>query len=110
MPQALLPLFSPDVTIVNQYIAVQRRGDFVYWFQGNLPVFCHHFRNQNHFRLFCCQLINIGTATSAELSRALNVNHEKLSRWARLERASGEMEGSSTAEKSSGKSKKKPTY
>jgi hypothetical protein len=110
MPQALLPLFTSEMTIINQYIAVQQKGDFVYWFQGNLPVFCHHKSNQAHFRLFCCQLINIGTATSSELARALNVNHEKLSRWARLERASSEMEASSPAVKSSQQCKKKPTY
>ena len=38
--------------------------------------------------MFCCQLINNGNATSAEIARALNVNREKLSRWARLDRVS----------------------
>lgn len=88
MPQAILPLFSDDMIIINEHFAVSRREDFVYWFQGSLPVFCHHKHDQGAFRSFCSQLINLGNATSAEISRALNVNHEKLSRWARQERLS----------------------
>jgi hypothetical protein len=88
MPQAILPLFSDDMIIINEHFAVTHRDDFIYWFQGNLPVFCHHQYDQDAFRSFCCQLINLGNATSAEISKALNVNHEKLSRWARLERSS----------------------
>ena len=87
MPIPILPLFSDDMTIINHHIAVQQYGDAVYWYQGMLPVFRHHVRDEKSFRLFCCQLINLGTATSSELSKALHVNREKLSRWARIERA-----------------------
>jgi hypothetical protein len=104
MPQAILPLFSKDMIIINNHFAVKQDGDFIYWFQGSFPVFCHHVRDQVRFRSFCCQMINLGNATSAELARALNVNHEKLSRWARKECLSG---GLSPA-KSSKTSKKKP--
>ena len=107
MPLPLLPLFSDDMIIVNQYIAVKQKEDVVYWFHGNLPVFRHHVSDQEAFRLFCCQLINIGTATSAEISKALKVNHEKLSRWARMERGSSEKESTSRSGKPS---KKKPMY
>ena len=105
MPQAILPLFSKDVIIINNHFAVKQDGDFVYWFQGSFPVFCHHVRDGIRFRSFCSQMINLGNATSAELARALNVNHEKLSRWARLDRSSGDL---SSSDKSSKKSKKKP--
>jgi hypothetical protein len=87
MPQPILPMFSSDMTAINDRIAVKQEGDTVFWFQGMLPVFRHHVSNESLFRSFCCQLINIGNATSSELAKALNVNHEKLSRWARLERA-----------------------
>jgi hypothetical protein len=87
MPQAILPMFSSDMTIVNTYIAFQEKDDTVYWFHGSFPVFRHHKHNEEAFRLFCCQLINLGSASSAELSRALGVNREKLSRWARQERS-----------------------
>jgi len=108
MPQAILPLFSKDVIIINNHFAVKRDGDFVYWFQGSFPVFCHHVRDQVRFRTFCSQMINLGNATSADLSRALNVNHEKLSRWARMERTSGDLSSFSPSDKSSKTSKKKP--
>jgi len=86
MPQAILPLFSSEMTVINEHFAVVKKGVAVYWFQGSFPVFRHHADDQSSFRVFCCQLINLGNATSAELSRALGVNDEKLSRWARQER------------------------
>ena len=103
MPIPILPLFSDDMTIINNHIAVHQHGDVVYWYKGTLPVFRHHVRDHKSFRLFCCQLINIGTATAAEISKALHVNREKLSRWARIERDSSNHEGqteSVTAKKS----------
>ena len=46
LPLPLLPLFSDDMIIVNQYIAVKQKDDVVYWFHDNLPVFRHHESNQ----------------------------------------------------------------
>ena len=107
MPVPILPLFSDDMTIINHHIAVHQHGDVVYWYQGILPVFRHHVRDQQSFRLFCSQLINLGTATAAELSRSLHVNQEKLSRWARLERTLSALEGQSDGLKPSVTAKKK---
>ena len=108
MPQAILPLFSEDMIIINNHFAVTTRDHFVYWFQGSFPVFCHHEGDQASFRSFCCQLINLGNATSADLSRALQVNGEKLSRWARIARASPDFSfSSSSSSKSPPKTKKK---
>ena len=107
MPIPILPLFSDDMTVINKYIAIQQHGDVVYWYQGMLPVFRHHVRDQKSFRLFCCQLINLGTATASELSKSLHVNHEKLSRWARMERTSSDLAGQSDGIKPSVTVKKK---
>ena len=65
MPLPILPLFSDDTTIINKYMAIKQINDVVYWYQGIFPVFCHHFRDEKSFRLFCCQMINLGIATSA---------------------------------------------
>jgi hypothetical protein len=108
MPQAILPLFSDDMTTINAHFAVSKRGDSIFWFQGSFPVFRHHVNDEDSFRCFCCQLINLGNATSAEIARALNVNREKLSRWARLERASGDLGSLKVGDGSKSKSKKKP--
>ena len=108
MPQAILPLFSDDMIIINHHFAVKQDGDFIYWFQGSFPVFCHHFRDQVRFRSFCSQMINLGNATSAELSRSLHVNPDKLSRWARQERISCALSSSPPSGKSSKKEKKRP--
>ena len=110
MPQAILPLFSADMTPLNGRIAVQKIDDSILWYQGSIPIFRHHVNDEELFRSFCCQLINLGNATSAEIARALNVNHEKISRWARLERAPEEFEISSKSIKKAKKSKKKTLY
>jgi hypothetical protein len=108
MPQAILPLFSDDMIIINDHFAVAKRKDAIYWFQGIYPVFHHHVHNHEAFRLFCCQLINLGNATSAEISRALNVNREKLSRWARLEVSTSELDRICQSGSTGQKNKKKP--
>jgi len=69
VPQPILSLFSDDMTIINQYMAVQQKGDAVYWYQGNLPVFRHSVSDLKLFRLFCCRLINPGIAGSADRIR-----------------------------------------
>jgi hypothetical protein len=107
MPQAILPLFSDEMILINEHFAVTKRDHVIYWFQGNFPVFRHHVYDHESFRSFCCQMINLGNATSTEISRALQVNDEKLSRWARMERSQGALEASSFSGKSSKKTKKK---
>lgn len=88
MPQPTLPSFSDDRIMVKKYLSVQQKKDTIYWFHINLLVFSHHVLDKVSFRLFCCQLINTGTATAADISKALKVNQTKLSRWARLARSS----------------------
>jgi len=108
MPVPILPLFSEGMTIINERFAVETRNDVVYWFQGSLPVFRHHKDDQKLFRDFCCQMINLGNATAADLGRALKVNCEKLSRWARQDSAASEKVMSSVSSKS--RSKKKAMF
>jgi hypothetical protein len=38
MPQAILPLFTKETTIVNMHIGVIQRDGTVYYFQGVLPL------------------------------------------------------------------------
>ena len=88
MPQAILPMFSKDMIVVSRYIGVEQKNDIVYWSQGCIPMFQHHVADMDSFHNVCCQMINLGTASAAELGRALGINREKLSRWARLENKS----------------------
>jgi hypothetical protein len=74
-----------------------------------LPIFCHHVNDEERFRLFCCQLINLGTATSAQIAKILEVNPKKLSRWARLERASNSKISNSEELSKKSKNNKKKT-
>ena len=39
MPQAILPLFSDDMLLINEWTGVLQKEDTIYWYQGSLPVF-----------------------------------------------------------------------
>ena len=90
MPQAILPLFSKNLTMINLLVSVQQNDHTVYWFLGNRPVFSHHVSDHASFRMQCCQMINNGNAKAIEIARSLNINEEKLSRWVRQARKSYE--------------------
>jgi hypothetical protein len=57
MPQAILPLFTEDMTIVGLHVGVVKREGTVYYFQGCYP-FYHHREDDRasfilHAALFC---------------------------------------------------------
>ena len=86
MPQAILPMFSDDMTVINHHIAVQQKGETIYWYQGMLPAFRHHVKNEKLFRLFCCQFINLGVATSAEKNPHIKSQKDTDARWVQKNR------------------------
>jgi hypothetical protein len=81
MPQAILPLFTEDMTIVNLHIGVIKRDETVYYFQGIFPIYQHSVNDRASFKHIICQLIINGVASRAELSRALGIPGRSISRW-----------------------------
>jgi len=81
MPQATLPLFTPDMTLINSSVGVQKRDGKVYYFHGSFPFYHHREENRNGFKHIVCQMLSNGKATRAELSKAFHVPARTISRW-----------------------------
>ena len=70
IPQAILPLFTDDMTIVNLHVGVQKRNGTVYYFNGCLPFYQHRQDDRSSFKHIVCQMIVNNLATRAQLSDA----------------------------------------
>ena len=81
MPQATLPLFTDDMTILNFHISVQKLHGKVYYFNGCLPFYHHREEDRDSFKNIVCQMISNGTATRNEISRTFHIPPRSISRW-----------------------------
>ena len=81
MPQATLPLFTEDMTIINLHTGVQKRDGMVYYFNGFLPFYLHPEGNRESFKHIVCQMLCSGIATRAQISRAFQIPERSISRW-----------------------------
>jgi hypothetical protein len=81
MPQATLPLFTPDMTIINLHIGVQKRDGTVYYFNGCFPFYHHVEDDRASFKHIVCQMISNGKATRAQISEAFHIPARSISRW-----------------------------
>jgi len=89
MPQARLPFFPQDITLINQYIGFQKKNGTVWYFNGMVPVFQHQEDDYRSFHLFTCQLVVNGNCTQAEIVRAFNVSSISVKRWVKKFREQG---------------------
>jgi hypothetical protein len=80
MPQAILPLFTREMTIVNIHIGVIKREGIVYYFQGTLPFYQHKETDRESFKHIVCQMLQNGIATRSELSHAFKIPCRSISR------------------------------
>jgi len=81
MPQATLPLFTPDMTIINLHIGVQKRDGKVYYFNGCFPFYHHREDDRASFKHVVCQMISNSRATRAQISSAFHIPERSISRW-----------------------------
>ena len=89
MPQALLPIFPPEATPINELISFCKRDGTVYYFQGCLPIFSHAEGDRKSFRMFSSQLVVNGNCTQAELVRAFGSSAISMKRHVKKLRAGG---------------------
>ena len=89
MPQIQLPIFPADVTPITSEIAFCCRDARVYYFNGHLPVFVHDKEDLATFRFFTSQLIDNGTVTQGQISKAFGVPLITVKRYAKLHREKG---------------------
>ena len=89
MPQMLLPIFTSDVTLINQLIGFAKRDGHVYYFNGQMPIFVHDEGDLNSFKMFMAQLFVTGCATQSEINKVFGLNPINMKRWTKRYREGG---------------------
>lgn len=84
MPQLFFPIFPPGMTLINSNLGFKKENGKIYYFCGNMPVFCHDENDQASFRMFTSQLYVNGNATQAEIVRAFGVTAISVKRSVKL--------------------------
>ena len=87
--QKLLPLFSTDVTRINDLVGFVKRKGMVYYFNYQMPIYHHIEDDMASFKVFLCQLVLVGNATPSEIKRAFTLAPGELNRWLRQYRKEG---------------------
>jgi transposase len=89
MPQKMLPLFPAESTSINSLLGYSKKGDTIYYFNGQMPIFSHHESDHNAFRLIISQLVVNGVASQSEIVRAFGVSKISVKRSVKLYREEG---------------------
>jgi hypothetical protein len=89
MPQATLPLFTSDMTILNLHVGVQKHDGNVYYFDGCLPFYHHREDDRESFKHIVCQMISNGKATRSQISHSFNIPVRSISRWMEIFKKEG---------------------
>ncbi len=89
MPQMLLPIFTSDVTLINQLIGFAKRDGRVYYFNGQMPIFVHDEGDLDSFKMFMAQLFVTGCATQSEINKVFGLNQINMKRWVKRYREGG---------------------
>lgn len=89
MPQLLLPVFSKEITLINPLIGFVKRDGYVYYFNGQMPIFHHSVDDINSFKMFVSQLYICGNASQADIVRAFGITNSSIKRWVKKYREGG---------------------
>jgi hypothetical protein len=89
MPQMQLPIFPSEARLINSTIGFEKRDGQVYYFNGQMPVFCHAETDIASFRMFISQLYVNGNCTQMELVRAFGVSQNFVKRSVKKYREGG---------------------
>ncbi len=87
--QKLLPLFSPDVTRINDLVGFVRRNGTVCYFNYQMPIYQHQEDDIASFKVFLCQLVIIGNATPSQIKRTFRLASKELNHWLKQYREEG---------------------
>jgi len=89
MPQARLPFFPEEITLINLHIGFQKKGGIVWYFNGMMPVFQHPENDYLSFHLLTSQLVINGNCKQSEIVKAFNVSAISVKRWVKKYREHG---------------------
>jgi hypothetical protein len=89
--QILLPLFPVEATLVNRLIAVQKKEETIYYFNGSMPIFMHNESDIDSFRYITSQLIVNGVCKQKDIVDCFGVSLVSVKRWVKRYRESKEL-------------------
>jgi hypothetical protein len=85
----LLPVLPTVSTSFNNLLGFCLKDDFVYYFNGMMPIFSHHKSDLKSFRLITSQLVVNGVASQSEIVRAFQVSKISFKRYVKIYREEG---------------------
>ena len=89
--QILLPLFPVEATLINHLVAVQKREETMYYFNGSMPIFMHNENDIDSFRYITSQLIANGACKQIDIVNCFGVSLVSVKRWVKRYRESKEL-------------------
>jgi len=89
MPQLQLPIFPYGATEINRNLAIMREKDQVTYIYGHLPIFTHHVKDMNTFRMIISQIYVNGNAKQSEICQAFGITPISVKRSVKLHREKG---------------------
>ena len=89
MPQAKLPFYPEDITLINSNVGFLKQQGIVYYYNGSMPIFQHPEDDIRSFRLFTSQLVVNGNAKQVEIVNAFGVSEISVKRWVKRYREEG---------------------
>jgi hypothetical protein len=89
--QILLPLFPVEATLINRLVAVQKKEQTVYYFNGSMPIFMHNESDIDSFRYITSQLIANGVCKQKDIVNCFGVSLVSVKLCVKLYRESKEL-------------------
>ncbi len=87
--QTQLPFFPSSTKLLSPTWGVFQKDDFVYYLHNGSPVHTHHKDDMSTFRFITATLIDNGSCSATELSKAFSFNVRNFYRYTKQLRENG---------------------
>jgi biotin operon repressor len=87
--QMQLPIFPASTKLINSFVGIFEKEDFVYYLHNGSPIYCHEKNDLNSYRYITANLVVTKLCTPSELSKALGVSSRNIQRYSKTLREKG---------------------
>lgn len=87
--QLLLPIFPPEVRLINSVLGVFASDEIVNYLHAGAPIYSHAETDVRHFRYITSKFILEGLCTRREISDCFGVSYESVKRYTQRLRTRG---------------------
>lgn len=88
--QLMLPMFSSDMKLISQLIAVKQVDEMVYYFMNGVPIRTHYKEDLRAFRCFTASLVCNHLCKQTEIQQCFGVSCDSVARSVKLYREKGD--------------------